>query len=105
MRRLLILIGMISTAILNAQTTAQTPQILTMEFKGFPVSFQEIVNVCQKNGVTLGPTYNPKSVTAVRSVLEKLLEENGKDGIVNFEINNSQQPRSTRLTFSVAGVQ
>jgi len=97
MRLLILFTWMISAAILAAQPRS----IHALEFKGFPASFQEIVKTCKAKGVTLGPAYNPKSLAAVRSVLEKMLEENGQEGIVNVEITDAQPPRSMKITFSV----
>jgi len=99
MKKLLLILltwMMISTA----NVSAQTRSINVLDFKGFPVSFQEIVKACQKNGATLGPTYNPRAIAAVRSILEKMLEEKGHDGIVNVEITSAPQPGSMKITFS-----
>ena len=98
MKKLLILLAwVVSSAVLAAQPRS----IHALEFKGFPASFQEIIKACQETGGTLGPAYSAKAVAAVRSVLEKMLEENGQAGIVNVEITSAKQPRSMKITFSV----
>ena len=98
MRRLFILLAlMISATILTAQTRWL---IYMLNFTGFPATFEEIGLYCQGKGVGVERAYNPKQLAAVRSALEKLLDEKGQPGIVNVEIRR-HEPDLLDVTFSV----